>query len=72
MGIKQKILVTTLVGGTTCLLIGSLVSFPPMIIIGGIAVGLSVRKRLLFKKKKKNEVLINQQEPEPGQYQQIR
>jgi len=53
MGIKQKLLVGTLVGGSTCILIGSLVMFPPMIIVGGVAVGLSLRKRLLFKKKKK-------------------
>ena len=52
MGIKQKLLVGSLVGGTTCILIGSLLVFPPMIIVGGVAVGLSLRKRLLFKKKK--------------------
>ena len=55
MGIKQKLLVGTLVGGTACVLVGSLIVFPPMIIIGGVAVGLSLRKRLLFKKKKKQQ-----------------
>ena len=67
MGVKQKVLVGTLVGGTACVLVGSLLVFPPMIIIGGIAVGLSLRKRLLFKKKKPKKEERKKTEPEPGQ-----
>jgi len=55
MDIKQKILVGILVGSSTTILVGTIFVFPPMIIIGGIGVGLSLRKRLFFKKKKKKE-----------------
>ena len=68
MGIKQKILVGTLVASTVTVLVGSIIVAPPVIIIGGIGIGLSLRKRLLFEKKKKKKNPIEQNHVmEPGQ-----
>ena len=58
MGVKQKVLAGTLVSSTIVVLVGSLLVFPPMIIIGGVGIGLSLRKRLFFKKKKNKKQVI--------------
>lgn len=65
MKTKQKILVGTLTGSTAIVLIGTIIVFPPMIIIGGIGIGLSLRKRLFFKKKKqviKKELMVDKKQ----------
>lgn len=53
--LKQKVLVGTLVASTAAILVGTILVFPPVIIAGGVGVGLSLRKRLFFKKKKKKQ-----------------
>ena len=68
MGIKQQFLGGMLVASTVTVLIGSIIIAPPVIIIGGIGIGLSLRKRLFFEKKKKKDKKNNQQQIElqPG------
>ena len=67
MGIKQKILAGTAVSSSIIIVVGILIVNPPIIAIGGIGLGLSIRKRLFFKKKKKKTEQI--QLLEPGQDQ---
>ena len=62
MATQQKVLRGTMVGGGILVLLGLVTGLVPLALVGGVGMGLSLRKRTFIKKKKKKK-----QQPPPQQ-----